>query len=59
MLLINGSTGGWPRFQGLEEIITLVIHEDKGGEVFHLNLPDGLHAKFRILYALDALDTAL
>ena len=48
-----------PGLQGLEEVITLVVHEDEGGEVLHLNLPYSLHTELRILYALDALDTAL
>jgi hypothetical protein len=59
MLLINGSTGSRPRLQSLEEVVPLVIHKNKGGEIFHLNLPDGLHAELRILYTLDALDAAL
>ena len=48
-----------PGFQGLEEIVALVIDEDEGGEVFDVDLPDGLHAEFGILHALDALDGAL
>ena len=50
---------GFPGLQGLEEVITLVVHEDEGGEVLYLNLPYSLHTELRILYALDALDTAL
>ena len=37
----------------LEEIVTLVVYQDKCGEVLNLNLPDCLHAKFRVLDALD------
>ena len=43
----------------LEEVVALVIHEDEGGEVLNGNLPDSFHAKFGILYTLDALDGAL
>ena len=50
---------GFPGLQGLEEVITLVVHEDEGGEVLYLNLPHSLHTELRILYALDALDRAL
>ena len=45
-----------PRLQLLEEVIALVVDEDEGWEVLYGNLPDGLHAKLRILYTLDALD---
>ena len=49
-------TGG---LQLLEEVVTLVVDEDECGEVFHLNLPDSLHAELGILNALDALDVVL
>ena len=42
----------------LEEIIALVIHEDKGREILYANLPYSLHTELRILHALDALDIA-
>jgi hypothetical protein len=45
-----------PRFQGLEEVVALVINEDECGEVLYLNLPYCLHAELWIFYALDALD---
>ena len=45
--------------QLLEEVVALVVHKDEGGEVFHLNLPDGFHAQFGIFHALDALDVVL
>ena len=45
--------------QLLEEVVSLVVHEDEGGEVFHFNLPDGFHAQFGIFHALDALDIVL
>jgi len=48
-----------PRFQGLEEVVALVVNEDECGEVLDLNLPNCLHAKLRILYAFDALDRTL
>ena len=48
-----------PGLQLLEEVVALVIDEDEGGEVLDLDLPDGLHAEFGILHALDALDAAL
>lgn len=46
-------------FDLLEEIVALVIHQDKGGEVNDFNLPNGLHAQFGELYALNALDALL
>ena len=52
-------TGGAPGLQLLEEVITLVVHKDESGEVFHLNLPYGFHTQFGVLYALNALDAAL
>ena len=35
---------GSPGLELLEEVVALVVDEDKGGEVFYRNLPDGLHA---------------
>lgn len=32
-----------------EEVVALVVDDDKGGEVLDLDLPDGLHAELRIL----------
>jgi len=43
----------------LEEVVTLVVNEDECREVLDADLPDSLHSKFRILYALDALDVVL
>ena len=48
-----------PRLQLLEEVIALVIYEDECWEVLYGNLPDCLHTKLRVLYALDALDRTL
>ena len=50
---------GCPRLELLEEVVTLVVDEDKGGEVFYRNLPDSLHTQFGILHALNALDRTL
>ena len=36
-----------------EEILSLAIHNDEGGEVLHINLPDGLHTQLRVLQHLD------
>ena len=43
----------------LEEVIALVIDEDEGREVLYTDLPDGLHAKLRVLNAFDAPYAAL
>ena len=48
-----------PRLQFFEEVMTLIVNEDEGREVFNGNLPYSFHTEFRILYALNALDTAL
>ena len=37
----------------LEEIVALIVNQDKGREVLNFNLPDGLQAKLGILDALD------
>ena len=42
-----------------EEVVTLVINEDKCREIFNFNLPNGFHAEFGIFHALDALDVVL
>ncbi len=47
------------RFDLFEEVITLVIYQDKRGEVLYLDLPDRFHTQFRIFHALDALDIVL
>ena len=47
------------RLNLLEEVVSLVVYEDEGGEVLYLNLPDGFHAEFGELYALNALDVVL
>ena len=48
-----------PGFQGLEEVIALIVHEDESGEVLYVNLPYGLHTELGILDTLDALDARL
>ena len=42
-----------------EEVVTLIIDEDKCREVLNFNFPDSFHAEFGIFHALDALDGAL
>lgn len=57
--LISLRQGSATRLDLLEEVITLVVDEDKGREVLYLDFPDSLHAQLRILDALDALDVVL
>ena len=45
--------------QLLEEVVTLVVHQDEGREIFYFDFPDGLHAEFGIFYAFDGLDVVL
>src|SRR5690242_21717044 len=45
--------------QLLEEIIPLVIDDDEGGEILHLDAPDRLHAELGIFHRLDLLDAML
>ena len=42
-----------------EEVVALVVHHDERREVLHLDLPDRLHAQFRVLEQLDAGDAVL
>ena len=42
-----------------EEVVTLIIDEDKCREVLNFNFPDSFHAEFGIFHALDALDVVL
>ena len=52
--------GAWsPWFKCLEEVVTLVIDEDEGREVLHVNLPDSLHAELGIFHTFDTLDARL
>src|SRR5579871_5064421 len=48
-----------PQIQFLEEIIPLVVDDDEGGEILHLDAPDRLHAEFGIFHHLDLLDAVL
>ena len=43
----------------LEEVVALIVYENKGGEAFHLDFPDGFHAQFGIFHAFDGLDVVL
>src|SRR5262245_43189949 len=45
--------------QRLEEIIALVVDDDEGRKILHLDAPDRLHAELRVLEHLDLLDAAL
>ena len=47
------------RFQLLEEVVALIVHEDECREVLHFDLPDSLHTQFGVLHALDGLDIVL
>ena len=58
-VLIRQYCAARTRLELFEEVVALVIHEDECREVLHVDLPDGLHAQFRILNALDALDARL
>ena len=51
--------GGADGFDLFEEVVALVIDEDKCREVFYLDFPIGLHAVLGILDPLDALDVVL
>ena len=57
--LIHGRKYQLLKTDGLEEVVTLVVNEDECREVLDLDLPDCLHSKLRVLYALDALDVVL
>ena len=48
-----------PGPDALEEVVPLVVNEDEGREVFHLDLPDGFHAEFGELDDFDLLDVFL
>src|SRR5258708_12165124 len=42
-----------------EEVVALVVDDDEGGEVGHLDAPDRLHAELGIFDHLDLLDAVL
>ena len=55
-----GAAGAGPAFADLcEEIVALVVHQNEGGEVLHLNLPDGFHAQFRVFQQFHLPDVIL
>src|SRR5437879_3211422 len=41
------------------KILTLVVHHNEGGEIFHLNTPDGLHTQLWILDDVHLFDAML
>ena len=47
------------RFDLFEEIVTLVVYQDKCWKIFHFDLPDRFHAQFGIFHTFDALDVVL
>src|SRR5262249_38600560 len=51
--------GALPQIQLLEEIVALVVDDDEGGEILHLDPPDRLHAELGIFENLDLLDAML
>src|SRR6516225_2521919 len=48
-----------PEIELFEEIISLVVDDDEGGEVLHFDPPDRLHAELGVLDRLDFLDAVL
>jgi hypothetical protein len=40
----------------LEKVVSLIVDDNKGREIFHLNAPNGLHAKLRVSEHLDFRD---
>jgi len=54
-LLAHGAAG----LDLLEEVVTFVVNEDEGREVFNFYLPDGFHAEFGIFKELYVLDRVL
>src|SRR5438309_10370678 len=63
----SGSLAGWAdgdrrshRTQRLgEEVVALVIDNDEGGELLHLDPPDGLHSQLGVLQDVDLADALL
>src|SRR6266568_3484566 len=45
--------------QFLEEVVALVVDDDEGREIHHLDAPDRFHAEFGIFHPLDLLDAVL
>ena len=42
-----------------KEIVTLIIYDDEGREILHINLANSLHTKLWEVYNLDRLDRVL
>ena len=42
-----------------EEVVALIVHQDKRRKILNLNLPDRFHPQFRILVQFDLLDMIL
>src|SRR5579875_3278346 len=42
-----------------EEVVALVVDDDEGGEVYHFDAPDRLHAELGIFDDFDLLDAVL
>src|SRR6185437_8234329 len=51
--------GDLPQIQFLEKVVALVVDDDEGGEIDHLDAPDRLHAELGVLEHLDLLDAVL
>src|SRR6266436_5600334 len=47
------------QIQFLEEVVALVVDDDEGREIHHLDPPDRFHAEFGIFHHLDLLDAVL
>ena len=45
----------WVRIKLLKKIIALIIANNEGGEIHHVNFAHGLHAQFREVNNLDIL----
>lgn len=43
----------------LEEVVALVVYENKSWEVYDFDFPNSLHAEFGILYAFELLNVVL
>ena len=59
-LLSEQTSGVISKLQkSVEEVVALVVNEQEGREVLHLDLPDGLHAQLGVLQTLHLLDVLL
>src|ERR1700675_394679 len=48
-----------PQIQFLEKVVALVVDDDEGRKIHHLDAPDRFHAEFGIFQILDLLDAML